>query len=190
MNHSDEIHISTTAEEYKKLGGAASSRRSFLALLLSAGAASVGALLSVPLLRFLLHPLVKAKTQASWKEIGSVEDLASVTSPVKKLVKVEQRDGWRKIVSEKAVYVSRDANGDLCTLSSVCPHLGCSIAWHDDKNKFICPCHNGQFTAEGKLLGGPPPRGMDRLESKVEDGKLVVHYQTFKQLVPNKEVIA
>src|SRR5438034_9031679 len=76
------------------------------------------------------------------------------------------------------------------SLSSVCPHLGCSIAWHDDKNKFICPCHNGQFTAEGKLLGGPPPRGMDRLESKVEDGKLVVHYQTFKQLVPNKEVIA
>ncbi|OLB29409.1 MAG: hypothetical protein DMG41_33045 [Acidobacteria bacterium] len=190
MNHSDEIHISSTAEEYKKLGGTASSRRSFLALLLSAGAASVGALLSVPLLRFLLHPLVKAKTQASWKEIGSVEDLASVTSPVKKLVKVEQRDGWRKIVSEKAVYVCRDANGHLCTLSSVCPHLGCSIAWHDDKNKFICPCHNGQFTAEGKLLGGPPPRGMDRLESKVEDGKLVVHYQTFKQLVPNKEVIA
>jgi len=31
---------------------------------------------------------------------------------------------------------------------------------------------------------------MDRLESKVEDGKLVVRYQNFRQLVPNKEVIA
>src|SRR5205814_4367788 len=67
-----------------------------------------------------------------------------------------QRDGWRRIVSEKAVYVYRDSNGHLCALSSVCPHLGCSIAWHDDKNKFICPCHNGQFAADGKLLGGPP----------------------------------
>ena len=149
MSHPVKTHISGTAhgfrEDYKKLGGASSSRRSFLGVLLGAGASGVGALLSVPLLRFLLHPLVRAKAQVSWKEIGSVEELASVTSPVKKLVKVEQRDGWRRIVSEKAVYVYRDSNGHLCALSSVCPHLGCSIAWHDDKNKFICPCHNGQF---------------------------------------------
>ncbi len=190
MNHAERIHITGTAEHHKKPGGAASSRRSFLGLLLSVGAAGVGALLSVPLLRFLLHPLVKAKAEVSWKEIGPVEDLASVTSPVKKLVKVEQRDGWRKIVSEKAVYVCRDTNGHLCTLSSVCPHLGCSIGWHDDKSRFICPCHNGQFTADGKLLSGPPPRGMDQLESRIQDGKLVVHYQSFKQLVPDKEVIA
>jgi menaquinol-cytochrome c reductase iron-sulfur subunit len=165
-------------------------RRSFLGLLLGAGVASLATLLSVPLLRFLLHPLVKARAQLSWKEIANVEDLSSVTSPVKKLVQVEQRDGWRKIVLQKAVYVCRDKRGKLFALSSVCPHLGCSIAWHDEENRFVCPCHNGQFTAEGKLLGGPPPRGMDQLESKVEDGKLVVHYQSFRQLVPNKEVIA
>jgi len=194
MDHTEEIRIGNTADvfqnDYCGVRSISSSRRTFLGLMLSAGAAGLGALLAVPLLRFLLHPLVQATTQPSWKEIGNVEDLASVTSPVKKLVKVEQRDGWRKIVSQKAVYICRDAKGDFCALSSVCPHLGCTIAWHDDKNKFVCPCHNGQFTAEGKLLGGPPPRGMDRLESKVEDGKLVVHYQNFRQLVPNKEVIA
>ena len=119
-----------------------------------------------------------------------MEDLASITSPVKKLVKIEQRDGWRKIVSEKALYVSKDATGRLCVFSSVCPHLGCSIAWHDEKSNFVCPCHNGQFTADGKLLEGPPPRGMDQLEIKVEGDMLVVHYQNFRQLVPHKEVIA
>jgi hypothetical protein len=31
---------------------------------------------------------------------------------------------------------------------------------------------------------------MDQLEIKVEDGKVVVHYQNFRQLVPHKEVIA
>ncbi len=73
---------------------------------------------------------------------------------------------------------------------SICPHLGCSVSWHDEENNFVCPCHNGQFTADGKLMGGPPPRGLDLLECKVEDGKLIVHYQYFRQLVPNKEVIA
>jgi len=61
--------------------------------MLSAGAAGLGALLAVPLLRFLLHPLVQATTQPSWKEIGNVEDLASVTSPVKKLVE-GRAAGW------------------------------------------------------------------------------------------------
>jgi hypothetical protein len=31
---------------------------------------------------------------------------------------------------------------------------------------------------------------MDQLESKVEDGVLKVHYEYFRQLVPDKEVIA
>jgi len=166
------------------------SRRSLLGLLLGAGGATIGALLSVPLLRFVLHPVFKAALPLSWTEAGDVKDFASVTSPVKRLVKIEQRDGWRKLVSEKAIYVCKDANGKLSAFSSICPHLGCSVSWHDEENNFVCPCHNGQFTADGKLMGGPPPRGLDLLECKVEDGKLIVHYQYFRQLVPNKEVIA
>jgi menaquinol-cytochrome c reductase iron-sulfur subunit len=167
-----------------------SARRSFLGVLLGAGAAAVGALLSVPLIRFVLHPLLRVTTPLSWSEVGKVEEFASIASPVKKLITVEQRDGWRKVISEKAVYVIKDANGQLGVLSSVCPHLGCSVTWRAEKDNFLCPCHNGFFAADGKLLGGPPPRGMDRLESKVEEGVLKVHYQYFRQLVPDKEVIA
>jgi len=132
MNHPEEMFIDKTADiSQEGCGGyqiTSSSRRTFLGLLLSAGAAGVGALLSVPLFRFLLHPLLTPTSSSSWKEVGTVEDLASVTSPVKRLVKIEQRDGWRKIVSEKALYVCKDATGRLCAFSSVCPHLGCSIA--------------------------------------------------------------
>jgi len=177
-------------ESYDRRRSTSSGRRSFLGFLLSAGGASVGALLSVPLLRFVLHPLIRGTIPLSWTEVGSVEEFASASSPVKRLVKIEQRDGWRKIVSEKALYVCKDANGQLRAFSSICPHLGCSISWHEEKSNFVCPCHNGQFTADGELLGGPPPRGMDLLESKVEEGKLMVHYQYFRQLVPNKEVLA
>lgn len=175
---------------YDRRQDPSSGRRSFLGFLLAAGGASVGALLSVPLLRFVIHPLIRGTIPSRWTEIGSVGDFASVTSPVQKVVKIEQRDGWRKLVTEKALYVCKDADGKLSAFSSICPHLGCSVAWHDEKNNFVCPCHNGQFSAEGKLLAGPPPRGMDLLESKIEDGKLMVHYQYFRQLLPNKEVIA
>jgi menaquinol-cytochrome c reductase iron-sulfur subunit len=170
--------------------GSPAARRSFLGVLLGVGAASVGALLSVPLVRFVLHPLLRVTTPSSWAEVGKIQEFASATSPVKKLITVEQRDGWRKIVSEKAVYVVQDAGGRPVVLSSICPHLGCSVTWHSDKANFSCPCHGGLFDAGGKLLGGPPPRSMDRMESKVEDGALKVHYQYFRQLVPHKEVIA
>jgi menaquinol-cytochrome c reductase iron-sulfur subunit len=165
-------------------------RRSFLAVLLAAGTASVGALLSVPLIRFVLHPLLRVTTLVSWSDVGSIEEFASAASPLKKLITVEQRDGWRKIVSEKAVYVTQQPDGTLTVLSSVCPHLGCSVAWRGENDQFVCPCHNGHFAADGKLLGGPPPRGMDQLQSKIEDGRLKVHYQYFRQLVPDKEIIA
>jgi Rieske Fe-S protein len=165
-------------------------RRSFLGVLLAAGTASVGALLAVPLFRFVLHPLLRVTTPLSWAEVGSVNEFAAAAGPVKKLITVEQRDGWRKIVSERAVYVAKQADGQLAVLSSICPHLGCSVAWHAENNQFLCPCHGGRFAADGKLLGGAPPRGMDRLDSKVEEGMLKVHYQYFRQLVPDKEVIA
>ena len=165
-------------------------RRSFLGVLLAAGAATMGAFLAVPLVRFAVHPLLRATTPPSWAKVGLVDDFTSVAFPVKKLITVEQRDGWRKIISEKPVYIIKDSNGQLAALSSVCPHLGCSVAWHAEKDEFLCPCHGGFFGADGKLLGGPPPRGMDRLESKIEDGVLKVHYQYFRQLVPDKEVIA
>jgi menaquinol-cytochrome c reductase iron-sulfur subunit len=167
----------------------AGGRRSFLGALLGVGAAAVGALLSVPLIRLVLHPLLRTTTPATWSDIGPVDEFSSLTGPTKKSILVEQLDGWRKIVSENVVYVIKDADGALAVLSSVCPHLGCSLPWVSDKSEFICPCHIGRFAPDGKLLGGPPPRAMDRLESRVENGVLQVHYQYFRQLVPYKEVI-
>jgi Rieske Fe-S protein len=129
-------------------------------------------------------------TPLAWSDVGGVDEFASASAPVKKLVTVEQRDGWRKIVSEKAVYVVKQKGGELIVLSSVCPHLGCSVAWQAEKSGFSCPCHGGFFAEDGQHLSGPPPRGLDLLESKVEDGTLKVHYQYFRQLVPTKQVLA
>ena len=81
------------------------SRRSFLGVLLGFGTVVMGAALSVPLIRFALHPLLAKTTDIGWSDVGQIDEFASMTAPVKRIIKVEQRDAWRKIVSEKPVYV-------------------------------------------------------------------------------------
>src|SRR5437879_2360194 len=167
-----------------------SNRRSVLTELWAAGSVAVGALLAFPLVRFTLHPVLARTTEKSWSDVGSIDEFQNLETPVKKLVTIEQRDGWRKTVTEKPVYVSKDSKGELIVLSAVCTHLGCTVPWVEKEKKFICPCHLGVFAPDGQLLGGPPPGDMDRLETKVEQGVLKTQYQFFRQLTRNKEELA
>ena len=164
-------------------------RRSFLGGLLAAGTAGVGALLIIPVIRFVLHPVLATTTEKSWSDVGKADEFQSSTVPVQKVIQIEQLDGWRRTVSQKPVYVVKDSAGQLAVLSAVCTHLGCTVPWIDKQNKFICPCHQAIFDPSGKLLGGPAPRGMDTLPMKIEQGVVKVEYQFFRQLTPTKEVI-
>jgi hypothetical protein len=53
-------------------------RRSFLAGLLAAGSATVGALLAIPLVRFTLHPVLARTTEKSWSDVGKVDDFQNL----------------------------------------------------------------------------------------------------------------
>ena len=165
-------------------------RRSFLGVLLGFGTVVVGAALSVPLIRFALHPLLTKTTEIGWSDVGKIDEFAALTAPAKRVIKVEQRDAWRKIISEKAVYVVSAKNGTVRVLSPICPHLGCSVPWNETKREFICPCHVAVFAMDGTKISGPAPRSMDDLDSKVEDGMLKVRYQYFRQLIPTKEALS
>src|SRR5579863_7919109 len=164
-------------------------RRSFLAVLLGIGSVLVGALLAVPLLRFALFPLLRRTTELKSSPVGDVSEFSSITEPIMRTIQIEQVDGWRKAVSEKAVYVTKDAAGKLRVLTSICPHLGCTVPWNKERNQFICPCHGATFAADGNRVSGPSLRGMDTLETSIQDGQLQVRFQYFRQLVSDKEVI-
>lgn len=167
-----------------------SGRRSFVLALFGLSGAAVSALLAIPVVRFITYPLRKSGTDTSWSDLGPIQDFASITTPVAKTITLERRDAWQTTSSETAVYVLPAKDGQFRILSPICPHLGCSVRWIDAQGKFICPCHSGSFTATGERIAGPPPRSMDALDSKVEGGILKVRYQYFRQLVPNKEVVA
>ena len=164
-------------------------RRSFLGALLTLGSVCVGTLLSVPLIRFTLFPLLRRTTELSESTVGSLTEFTSLSEPALRTIQIEQVDGWRKTISEKVVYVTKDDRGEMCVLSSICPHLGCTVPWVAEQSEFVCPCHGATYSSNGKRLGGPSLRGMDTLESTVQGGKLMVRFQYFRQLVADKEII-
>jgi menaquinol-cytochrome c reductase iron-sulfur subunit len=165
------------------------SRRSYIGWLMGLCTAGVSAVLAIPLVRFAIYPLTAKPTDLKWSDVGPVADFTSLTAPVQRPVTVEQLDGWRKTVSDKIVYVTKDAGGQLEVLSAICPHLGCSVQWAGSKNAFACPCHGATFSKDGKCTGGPAPRGMDALETAVQSDRLVVRYRYYRQLVPEKQII-
>ena len=164
-------------------------RRSFLGALVALGSVFVGGLLSVPLIRFAIFPLIRRTTDLKNSPVGSLSEFNSLTEPAMRTIQIEQIDGWRKTVSEKIVYVTKGQRNQICVLTSICPHLGCTVPWNKEKKQFICPCHGGTFSADGSRVSGPSQRGMDTLETSVQDGQLLVRFQYFRQLVSDKEVV-
>ena len=51
---------------------------------------------------------------------------------------------------------------------------------------FACPCHASAFDPAGKRLSGPSPRDMDALETKIEDGVILVDFKTYRTGTANK----
>jgi menaquinol-cytochrome c reductase iron-sulfur subunit len=174
---------STTAEPSPQ------GRRSFLGALLALGSVFVGALLAIPLIRFAVFPLIRRTTDLKSSPVGSLSEFSSLAEPAMRTVQIEQIDGWRKTISEKVVYITKDQQNQLRVLTSICPHLGCTVPWSKEKKQFICPCHGGTFSADGSRVSGPSQRGMDTLETSVQDGQLLVRFQYFRQLVPDKEIV-
>lgn len=170
-------------------GPVSAKRRSFLGALIGLGTFCVGALLSVPLIRFTLFPLLRRTTELKESLVGPVSEFSSRSKPVARTIQIEQVDGWRKEVYERTVYVTKCKDSEVCVLSSVCPHLGCTVPWVEEKNAFLCPCHGATFSSDGQRISGPSLRGMDNLETTTQDGQLMVRFQYFRQLISDKEVI-
>lgn len=162
-------------------------RRSFFGGLMAIGSIGMGALLSVPVLRYILYPLYAKATGTEWSDVGTVSEFIVGAEPVRKTISFAQRDGWRVVVSAQSVYVNRPAGADFQVLSAICPHLGCTVSWQQAQAEFVCPCHGGHFAPNGVHLSGPPPRGMDPLPARINQGKLQVRFEFFRSNVPNRE---
>jgi succinate dehydrogenase / fumarate reductase iron-sulfur subunit len=84
----------------------------------------------------------------------------------------ETTDGLYRQQVVKPVLVRRTS--DILVFNSSCTHLGCTVRWDAGQKLFLCACHGGAFNPDGSVKSGPPPRPLDRLEHRVDNGNLLV----------------
>lgn len=165
-------------------------RRTFFASMLGVCSGAIASVIGLPILRYVLYPVQSAAKGTNWTAIGDAQEFEKIASPVTKTIALTRRDGWREVVSLQPVFVTRSDAGQLRVLSPICPHLGCSVSWHENQKKFVCPCHGGQFGADGSRISGPPPRGLDILDAQVNEGKLEVQFQYFRPNTPDRQLLS
>lgn len=167
-------------------------RRGFLAALMAAGSALIGAILAVPVARVALFPVLRRGEDAPWTDLGPLDRLQPAPgTPLAVPLTVERTDGWQLARADHTVYLVNSPEGAGAVprvLSSVCPHLGCTVQWHPERERFICPCHGGTYAPDGARLAGPPARGMDPLPVRVVQGRLQVRFLSFRQLLNHQEL--
>ena len=71
-------------------------------------------------------------------------------------------------------YLARLDNGGFLALSRNCTHLGCTVPWLSEENRFVCPCHSSAFDINGDVLEPPAPRAMDLFEVTIENNVVSV----------------
>lgn len=113
-----------------------------------------------------------AKSSSQWVPVASLDKLTNgdVTTVV---MSYDVKSGLYKQQVSAPVLVSRMDNDIVCFKAN-CPHLGCIVKWEGESSRFRCACHGGVFDRSGKVLGGPPPRPLDRYTFKVDSGHLLV----------------
>jgi menaquinol-cytochrome c reductase iron-sulfur subunit len=76
-------------------------------------------------------------------------------------------------LSRRLVFIRNDGNNKFTAISNTCMHLGCPVQAFN--TGFSCPCHGGQYDTQGRRIGGPPVRPLNRYETSVnEKGHLVL----------------
>jgi menaquinol-cytochrome c reductase iron-sulfur subunit len=154
---------------------AESSRRVLLAKVGLLFNAIVGAILAVPILRYVISPVTRKSKPGyeSWLSLGSLEHfpagqtrLATFRNPV--------AASWDGQTADIPCWV-RNLDGKVFQVFAInCAHLGCPVRWFPQSNLFMCPCHGGVYYSDGSHAAGPPPRGLFQYPHRVEGGKLLI----------------
>jgi menaquinol-cytochrome c reductase iron-sulfur subunit len=147
------------------------SRRQFLGRVSLALGGLAAAVVSVPIIAYLLSPLLQP-AQNQWLDIGQVDSFN-----VGETVEVAYDDPsplpWAGQTARTAVWLRRNSQTDFTAFALNCTHLGCPVNWRPDAGLFLCPCHGGVYYSDGSVAGGPPPRALTRLTVRVVDNTRV-----------------
>jgi menaquinol-cytochrome c reductase iron-sulfur subunit len=126
-----------------------------------------GVVVALPAIGFAVAPLFEEEGDF-WQTVGPAGDF---TQEYKAVVVLAVPDIGE--AGKSTAYVRRgrpdlneDENGFIA-ISTRCAHLGCPVRFVQSAGNFICPCHGGVYDFEGKVIGGPPVRPLDRFQTRI-----------------------
>ncbi len=144
-----------------------------------------GAVVVLPTVGFALAPLFERGPER-WEAVGPEDDFAAETY---KSVVFTETPGVGE-AGKTTAYVRRGVEKfgedpeEFIAISTRCAHLGCPVRFVQAAGNFICPCHGGVYDFEGKRIGGPPVRPLDRFQTRVRAGDVEIgpRYSVTSQL--------
>ena len=183
------------------LGTGEVQRRGILGLLFGlAGGAVAFAAPVYAAVRSVIFPLEKEGIGGKDYYLTTLDQLTEM--PQKFPIVDDVVDAWvtvpRQTIGNVYVRKTKTESDEVQVLAwqALCPHAGCVLGIKTQENPkkksvetlFVCPCHVAHFDLNGNLLDEKPdsPRNMDSLETKVEDGKVYVKFQSFQFGIPTK----
>jgi menaquinol-cytochrome c reductase iron-sulfur subunit len=117
-------------------------RRRFLTRLSVALSTAVAAVMGVPVLGFLVSPLIR-KAPRVWRAVGPVDGFK-----MGETISVAFDDAsplpWAGVTARSAAWLRRDDATRFTAFTVHCTHLGCPVRWFSDAQLFLCPCHGGR----------------------------------------------
>jgi Rieske Fe-S protein len=74
-----------------------------------------------------------------------------------------------------SVLVANTTSEGLRAYGAYCPHSGCEVAWVDDENSVVCPCHLSRFAVDGAVTHPPAVVNLDTFPAKLSpDGQTLI----------------
>lgn len=143
------------------------SRRKFLNRVVLGMGGAAAAVISVPIVAYLLSPLINPAKNV-WRDLGPVESFK-----VGETIAVAFEDPsplpWAGETAETAAWLRRVDQTTFTAFAVNCTHLGCPVNWMPGAELFLCPCHGGVYYKDGTVAGGPPPRPLFEHEVRIQD---------------------
>jgi Rieske Fe-S protein len=167
-------------------------RSVFLEVSLIGLAGTLGAVLTLPVLGFMVLPSF-TDVEEDEVDLGPLDNFPQGQYIIATYLKnPEQGEVSRRTVFVRNNGLTEGGLPSFTILYSRCVHLGCPvqpngpIAEEETRRigsvelrpvlaqSFGCPCHGGQYNSEGNRTAGPPVRSMDRYTYSIRNNRLVL----------------
>jgi menaquinol-cytochrome c reductase iron-sulfur subunit len=147
-------------------------RRRLLNLISIGLTALAGAVMSIPILAYLLSPLLNPAQQV-WLAIGPVTRFR-IGETSEAAFEDPSPLPWAGQTARTALWLRRTGESSFIAFAVNCSHLGCPVSWQARAELFVCPCHGGVYYADGSVASGPPPHALARYETRVRNGQVEI----------------